>query len=232
VHRTRGRSPPHRHKRDVRVSASRTSIPQDHRLKLTSMSIWTRTITQPAGWGAPVPSQGETGSGSCWCHRGHTRAAELGGPCRCRADVPITHLVVQRLLGRSDLLSRLVELDGDAPDWDWTQRALAHTDEVRRPEPGGRSLKLSAVLGSDRRSLSEPRRPQHGSPGHPRAGHRRRRWAARPAAGPGHPLRHRRHRRSHPQGLSARLGLLRRLDRQPWPGRPAGRPGQRRSAST
>src|SRR4051812_24484556 len=93
-------------------------------------------------------------------------------PCRCRADVPITHLVVQRLLGRSDLLSRLVELDSNAPDWDWTQRALAHTDEVRRPEPGGRSLKLSAILVSIKEGLSEARRPQHGSAGHSRAGHR------------------------------------------------------------
>jgi error-prone DNA polymerase len=61
--------------------------------------------------------------------------------------VPITHLIVERLLDRSDLLSRLVEIDGGTPDRGWAQRSFGHTDEVRHPEPGSRSPKVSGSPG-------------------------------------------------------------------------------------
>jgi len=51
-----------------------------------------------------------------------------------RAEVPITHLIVRRLVDRSDLLDGLSPVDdGDAF---WAGRALGRADEVRRPEPG------------------------------------------------------------------------------------------------
>src|SRR4051794_31589687 len=53
------------------------------------------------------------------------------------AEVPITHLIVRRLVDRSDLLNRLVEIDGG-----WAERAIARADEVRRPEPGSTRPKL------------------------------------------------------------------------------------------
>jgi error-prone DNA polymerase len=59
-----------------------------------------------------------------------------------QAEVPITHLIVDRLLDRSDLLSRLVEIGGDTPDQGWTEKALGRADEVRRPEPGSSRPKL------------------------------------------------------------------------------------------
>jgi error-prone DNA polymerase len=59
-----------------------------------------------------------------------------------QAEVPITHLIVRRLLDRSDLLNRLVEIDVGRPDGEWTGRSLAPADEVRRPEPGSGRLKL------------------------------------------------------------------------------------------
>jgi error-prone DNA polymerase len=40
------------------------------------------------------------------------------------------------LVDRSDLLSRLVEIDGVTPERDWTEKALGGADEVRRPKPG------------------------------------------------------------------------------------------------
>lgn len=52
-----------------------------------------------------------------------------------RAEVPITHLIVRRLLDRSDLLDGLSAIDGGG---DWAERALGRADEVRRPEPGSR----------------------------------------------------------------------------------------------
>ena len=63
-----------------------------------------------------------------------------------QAKVPITHLIVERLIDRSDLLSQLVDIDGDAsngttPDQDWTEKALGRADEVRRPEPGSQRPK-------------------------------------------------------------------------------------------
>src|SRR4051812_23552892 len=60
-----------------------------------------------------------------------------------QAEVPITHLIVERLVDRSDLLSRLVEIDSSTtPDRDWTEKALGRADEVRRPEPGSQRPKL------------------------------------------------------------------------------------------
>jgi error-prone DNA polymerase len=60
-----------------------------------------------------------------------------------QAEVPITHLIVERLIDRSDLLSRLVEIDSNATsDHDWTEKALGRADEVRRPEPGSQRPKL------------------------------------------------------------------------------------------
>jgi error-prone DNA polymerase len=59
-----------------------------------------------------------------------------------QAEVPITHLIVERLLDRSDLLSRLAEIDSATSDRDWVEKALGRADEVRRPEPGSRRPKL------------------------------------------------------------------------------------------
>jgi error-prone DNA polymerase len=64
------------------------------------------------------------------------------------AEVPITHLIVRRLLDRSDLLDSLVAVDGGAPGSDWAERTLGHADEVRRPEPG--SQRLKALLPGSR----------------------------------------------------------------------------------
>jgi error-prone DNA polymerase len=59
-----------------------------------------------------------------------------------QAKVPITHLIVERLIDRSDLLSRLVEIDGgDTLDHDWTEQSPGRADEVRRPEPGSQRPK-------------------------------------------------------------------------------------------
>ena len=58
-----------------------------------------------------------------------------------QAEVPITHLIVERLLDRSDLLSRLAEIDDTTQDLDWTEKALGRADEVRRPEPGSQRPK-------------------------------------------------------------------------------------------
>ena len=59
-----------------------------------------------------------------------------------QAEVPITHLIVERLVDRSDLLSRLVEIDNDAAsDQDWPDKTLSHADELRRPEPGSQRPK-------------------------------------------------------------------------------------------
>ena len=50
------------------------------------------------------------------------------------AEVPITHVIVRRLVDRSDLLDELSAVDGG--DAAWAGRALGRADEVRRPEPG------------------------------------------------------------------------------------------------
>jgi error-prone DNA polymerase len=50
-------------------------------------------------------------------------------------EVPIIHLVVDRLEDRSDLLDGLGDIDGSPAGWD---RALGRADEVRRPGPGSK----------------------------------------------------------------------------------------------
>jgi error-prone DNA polymerase len=52
------------------------------------------------------------------------------------AEVPITHLIVRRLIDRSDLLGCLTDPGIMAGDSDWVDRVLGRADEVRRPEPG------------------------------------------------------------------------------------------------
>ena len=54
------------------------------------------------------------------------------------AEVPIIHLVVRRLIDRSDLLGCLSDPGIAAGDGDWVDRLLGRADEVRRPEPGNR----------------------------------------------------------------------------------------------
>jgi error-prone DNA polymerase len=55
-------------------------------------------------------------------------------------EVPIIHLIVDRLIDRSDLLDRLGEIDGAPAGLD---RALGRADEVRRPDPGSRRPRIS-----------------------------------------------------------------------------------------
>ncbi len=57
------------------------------------------------------------------------------------AEVPITHLIVRRLVDRSDLLDGLTDPNAAADSSDWAERALGRADEVRRPEPGSRRPK-------------------------------------------------------------------------------------------
>lgn len=52
------------------------------------------------------------------------------------AEVPITHLIVRRLIDRSDLLDSVAAMDGAAAGIDWAERTQGHADEVRRLEPG------------------------------------------------------------------------------------------------
>jgi error-prone DNA polymerase len=52
------------------------------------------------------------------------------------AEVPVTHLVVRRLVDRPDLLGCLTDPELGAGDSDWVDRVLGRADEVRRPEPG------------------------------------------------------------------------------------------------
>ncbi|HYF19171.1 MAG TPA: hypothetical protein VEA40_14980, partial [Ramlibacter sp.] len=57
------------------------------------------------------------------------------------AEVPILHLIVRRLIDRSDLLDRLSL--AEAPEkGEWAERMLGRADEVRRPDPGSRAEKL------------------------------------------------------------------------------------------
>jgi error-prone DNA polymerase len=51
------------------------------------------------------------------------------------AEVPITHLIVRRLIDRSDLL------DGLLGGSEWVERAIGRADEVKRPDPGSRRPK-------------------------------------------------------------------------------------------
>ena len=55
---------------------------------------------------------------------------------RTEAEVPIVHLVVQRLHDRSELLSGLAALDRPGAAGPW-RRALARADEVEKGEPRG-----------------------------------------------------------------------------------------------
>jgi error-prone DNA polymerase len=55
-------------------------------------------------------------------------------------EVPIIHLIVDRLIDRSDLLDRLGDIDGAPTGLD---RALGRADEVRRPDPGSRRPRIS-----------------------------------------------------------------------------------------
>jgi error-prone DNA polymerase len=57
------------------------------------------------------------------------------------AEVPITHLIVRKLIDRSDLLDGLADADGETAGNDWAERTLGHADEVRRPEPGSKRPK-------------------------------------------------------------------------------------------
>ena len=57
------------------------------------------------------------------------------------AEVPITHLLVRRLIDRSDLLrDLLVDNQGAnlAAPGEWAERSLSRADEVKRQEPGAR----------------------------------------------------------------------------------------------
>ena len=67
---------------------------------------------------------------------------------RLPPEVRITHLIVERLIDRSDLLGRLAEIDGDmnngtTPDQGWTEKVLGRADKVRRPEFGSSRPKLA-----------------------------------------------------------------------------------------
>jgi error-prone DNA polymerase len=60
-----------------------------------------------------------------------------------QVEVPITHLIVDRLIDRSDLLSRLTEIGNRIiQDQGWTEKALGRANEARRPEPGSQRPKL------------------------------------------------------------------------------------------
>ncbi|MBR0667197.1 hypothetical protein GXW71_22755 [Roseomonas hellenica] len=51
------------------------------------------------------------------------------------AEVPLVHLIVRRLIGRSDLLDSLKEAEG-LDRLGWADHALSRADEVRRLDPG------------------------------------------------------------------------------------------------
>jgi error-prone DNA polymerase len=69
------------------------------------------------------------------------------------AKVPITHLIIRRLMDRSDLLKRLVEIHGTATGPGWAERLLGRAAEVRRPESGSGGPKLPG--GGDFRYSSD-----------------------------------------------------------------------------
>ena len=54
-------------------------------------------------------------------------------------EVPVNHLIIQRLIDRSDLLDGLSQAESGG---EWAARALGRADEVRRPEPGSRRSAL------------------------------------------------------------------------------------------
>ncbi|MBR0653051.1 hypothetical protein GXW78_25570 [Roseomonas terrae] len=57
------------------------------------------------------------------------------------AEVPIVHLIASRIIDRSDLLDQLSTIN-DQEDGAWAERMLGRADEVKRPEPGSRRLKV------------------------------------------------------------------------------------------
>lgn len=57
------------------------------------------------------------------------------------AEVPIIHLIAARLIDRSDLLDTLARTDG-LDDGAWAEKTLGRADEVKRPEPGSRRVKM------------------------------------------------------------------------------------------
>ena len=65
-----------------------------------------------------------------------------------RAEVPITHLLVRRLVDRSDLLDGLAAVDGPEATAEVAERTLGRADEVRRPEPGSRRTPKAKLPGS------------------------------------------------------------------------------------
>ena len=58
-----------------------------------------------------------------------------------QAEVPITHVIVGRLVDRSDLLNGLTDVTDPTEGNAWIERALGRADEVRRPEPGSQQSK-------------------------------------------------------------------------------------------
>ena len=65
-----------------------------------------------------------------------------------QAAVPITHLIVDRLIDRSDLLSQMAEIDGGTQDRDWAEQALGRADEVRRSGPDSQRPPKVTLPGS------------------------------------------------------------------------------------
>ncbi|WP_211866988.1 hypothetical protein [Neoroseomonas terrae] len=57
------------------------------------------------------------------------------------AEVPIVHLIASRIIDRSDLLDQIGRIDGQ-DDGAWAERMLGRADEVKRPEPGSRRVKM------------------------------------------------------------------------------------------
>jgi error-prone DNA polymerase len=62
------------------------------------------------------------------------------------AEVPITHLICRKLIDRGDLLRQLSISDNDPI---WTDAALGHADEVRRPNPGSTHAKAGLPASRD-----------------------------------------------------------------------------------
>jgi error-prone DNA polymerase len=56
------------------------------------------------------------------------------------AEMPVTHLIIRRLIDRSDLLGCLTASGVAVGDSDWVDRLLGRADEVRRPEPGSQRV--------------------------------------------------------------------------------------------
>lgn len=56
-----------------------------------------------------------------------------------RSQVPVNHLIVARLIDRSDLLDGLSQAESGG---EWAERTFGRADEVRRPEPGSRRSAL------------------------------------------------------------------------------------------